>query len=90
MIVYKIRNKNKPDMYLKGTPTYNSWDKDGRIFQTLGKLRTFLTNSLNIDNRRGSNKISDWEVVEIELLEKSCKNVHEMIKPEQLVKMLTR
>ena len=90
MIVYKIRNKNKPDMYLKGTPTYKSWDKDGRIFQTLGKLRTFLTNSLNIDSRRGSNKIGDWEVVEFELIENSAKGVHEIIKPEQLVKILTR
>jgi hypothetical protein len=90
MIIYKIRNKNNSELYLKGTPTYNSWDKDGRIFQTLGKLRTFLTNSLNMDSKRGTNKIGDWEVIEFELIEQSAKGVHEMIKPAQLIKMLTR
>lgn len=90
MIVYKIRNKNKPELFLKGTPTYNSWDKDGRIFQTLGKLRAFLTNSINMDNRRGTNKIGDWDVIEYELVEQSAKGVHEMIKPQQLIKMLTK
>ena len=86
MIVYKIRNKNKPELFLKGTPTYNSWDKDGRIFQTLGKLRSFLTNTL----KNNHINVGVWEVVELELVELSAKGVHEMIKPEQLVKMLTK
>jgi len=88
VIVYKIRNRNKPELFLKGTPTYNSWDKDGRIFQTLGKLRTFLTNVLNNEHR--ARNIGTWEVVELELVEKSVKEVHEMIKPQQLIKMLTK
>jgi hypothetical protein len=86
MIVYKIRNKNKPELFLKGTPTYHSWDKDGRIFPTLGKLRSFLTNSL----KNNYVNVSIWEVVELELVELSAKGVHEMIKPEQLIKMLTK
>lgn len=88
MIVYKIRNKNNPEKFLSGTPTYHRWEKNGRIFQTVGKLRTFLTNSLKIE--RTVSKIGDWEVVELELVEVSAKGVHEMIKPEQLVKMLTK
>jgi hypothetical protein len=86
VIVYKIRNKNKPELFLKGTPTYHSWDKDGRIFPTLGKLRSFLTNSL----KNNYVNVSIWEVVELELVELSAKGVHEMIKPEQLIKMLTK
>lgn len=86
MIIYKIRNKNKPELFLKGTPTYHSWDKDGRIFPTLGKLRSFLTNSL----KNNYVNVSIWEVVELELVELSAKGVHEMIKPEQLIKMLTK
>jgi hypothetical protein len=31
-----------------------------------------------------------WEIVELELVELSVKGVHEIIKPEQLVKMLTK
>ncbi len=86
MIVYKIRNKNDPNKFLSGTPTYHSWDKTGRMFQTIGKIRTFITNSL-----KGHNKnIGDWEVVEYELAELSVKGVHEMIKPEQIFKMLKK
>ena len=85
MIVYKIRNKNNSEQFLTGTPTYHSWNKTGRMFQTIGKLRTFLTNTLKC-----SKNISNWEVVEYELAEQSAKSVHEMIKPEQLIKMLTK
>jgi hypothetical protein len=55
------------------------------MFQTIGKLRTFLTNSI-----KGNRNIGTWEVVEYELNEVSAKGVHEMVKPEQLVKMLTK
>lgn len=85
MIVYKIRNKNDPSKFLTGTPTYHSWDKTGRMFQTIGKLRTFLTNSL-----KGNRNVGNWDIVEYELAEVSAKSVHEMIKPEQLIKMLTK
>lgn len=85
MIVYKIRNKNNPDKFLTGTPTYNSWNKTGRMFQTIGKLRTFLTHSFKSNSNMG-----EWDIVEYELVELSAKGVHEMIKPEQLVKMLMK
>lgn len=85
MIVYKIRNKNNPELFLSGTPTYHNWDKTGRMFQTIGKLRTFLTNSLKCNKN-----IGEWDIVEYELNELSAKGVHEMIKPEQLIKMLTK
>lgn len=88
MIVYKIRNKNNPELFLTGTPTYTNWDKTGRMFQTVGKLRTFLTNTLKVQ-KPGKN-VGDWDIVEYELTEVSAKSVHEMIKPEQLMKILTR
>ena len=83
MIVYKIRNRNDPEKFLTGTPSYHSWDKTGRMFQTIGKLRTFLTNAL-----KSRNSVSNWDIVEYELNELSSKGVHEMIKPEQLIKLL--
>jgi hypothetical protein len=84
MIIYKIRNTVTGN-YLTGTPTYHSWDKDGRIFLTLGKLRTFLTIIL-----KAKRAVSNWEIVELELTEQSVKGVHEIIKPEQLIKLLTK
>jgi hypothetical protein len=55
------------------------------MFQTLGKLRAFLTNSL-----KGNKNVGNWDIVEYELAELSAKSVHEMIKPEQLIKILTK
>jgi hypothetical protein len=88
VIVYKIRNKNNSEQFLLGTPTYNSWDKTGRMFQTIGKLRTFLTNSLK--SQRTSKNIGDWEVVEYELAEQSTKNVHEMFDAKKIMELLRK
>lgn len=88
MIVYKIRNRNNPELFLTGTPTYANWDKTGRMFQTIGKLRTFLTNTLKVQ-KPGKN-IGEWDIVEYELAEVSIKGVHEMIKPEKIMEILRK
>lgn len=84
---YKIRRKSNPEMFVKGTPYYLSHDKTGRIFQKLGQLRTFLTGVINAN--RTSN-MDDWEIVELEMVVKDVKGVHELIKPEKLVDLLKR
>lgn len=83
---YKIRKKEQPDQYLKGTPVYHSYDKSGRIFATLGSLRTFLTGVMNNEYR--SSQIGDWEVVELEMTFRDVKQIHEVVKPEKLIKLL--
>ena len=47
-IFYKIRYKDNPELYIKGTPGYQSVDKSGRTFQSIGALRTFLTGVMNV------------------------------------------
>lgn len=84
---YKIRRKSNPEMFVKGTPYYLSYDKTGRIFQKLGQLRTFLTGVINA-NRNGS--MDDWEIVELEMVPKNVREVHELIKPERLVDLLKK
>jgi hypothetical protein len=39
---------------------------------------------------KGNKNVGNWDIVEYELAEVSAKGVHEMIKPEQLIKMLTK
>lgn len=97
MIYYKIRKKDDPDMYVKGTPYYLSYDKTGRIFQSLGNLRSFLTSVMNADgrnNRYGDgdnrNRIADWEVVELEMVVKEVKGVHEVITSKKLKDLIMR
>jgi hypothetical protein len=86
MIYYKIRKKSDPEMYLKGTPYYQSYDKTGRIFQKIGSLRSFLTSVMNGHGNKSN--MSDWEVVELEMVVKEVKDIHKIVKPEKLMKLL--
>ena len=90
MIYYKIRLKSNPEMFVKGTPYYLSHDKTGRIFQTLGKLRTFLTSVMNADARMERSRMSDWEIVELEMIVKEVKGVHEVITAKKLKELLMK
>jgi hypothetical protein len=85
---YKIRSISK-GLYVKGTPVYRSYDTNGRLFNSLGALRTFLTNVMGY-NKSGyySQDMSDWEVVEYELVMQEVKPLHEIIKPEKLIQLL--
>jgi glutaredoxin-related protein len=95
-VMYKIRRKDNPELFLKGTPTYLSYDKSGRIFQTLGKLRTFLTNVMSADSsehrrfKSNINRVADWEVVEIEMVVTEVKQIHEVISPKKLMELLKK
>jgi len=95
--MYKIRYKDDPEKYIKGTPAYLSYDKTGRIFQTLGSLRSFLTSVMNTDGRNNkygdgeySNRVANWEVVEIEMVVKEVKGVHEVITAKKLKELIMR
>jgi len=88
MIYYKIRSKDNPVMFVSGTPDYNRYDNIGRIFQKIGGLRSFLTMVMN--NQNQSHKISEWEIVEIEMVVKEVKGVHEVITQKKLMELLTK
>lgn len=91
-IYYKIRSKDNHELYIKGTPMYQSYDKTGRIFQTLGQLRTFVTGVMNVDSRSksGRNRVADWEVVELEMVVKEVKGVHEIITAKKIKELLMK
>jgi predicted DNA-binding helix-hairpin-helix protein len=100
MIYYKIRNKDTglfvkdTELFVKGTPAYHSYNKDGRVFQTLGRLRSFLTNVMTNDQHYNKfhdekrNRLSEWEIVELEMVVKDVKGIHEVIKADKLIKLL--
>lgn len=92
MIYYKIRRKDDPEMYVSGTPYYQSYDKTGRIFQKIGQLRTFLTGVMNSDSSGDikRNRVADWEVVELEMIVKEVKAVHEVITAKKLKELIMR
>ncbi len=88
MIYYKIRKKSDPTQYLKGTPTYHSYDGTGRIFQKIGQLRSFLTGVMN--NPYCHVDVSDWEIVELEMIVKEVKGVHEVITAKKLKELIMK
>lgn len=89
MIYYKIRLKNEPDKYVKGTPAYLGYDQVGRIFQKIGQLRSFITQVMN--RSRGSPiDLSTWEVVELEMVVKQTKNVHELMSTKKIIELLKK
>lgn len=94
MIYYKIRRKDDPLQFVKGTPAYLSYDTKGRTFQSLGALRTFLTGVMNGDERYSKdvprNRVANWEVVELEVTEKSVKAVHEVITAKKLKELIMK
>ncbi len=88
MIYYKIRKKGT-ESFLKGTPTYHNFAKEGRVFQTLGSLRAFLTRLMKPYNTRQLH-LSEIEIVEYELVESAVKELHLVVKPEKIIELLKR
>lgn len=85
MSFYKLQHK-ETQLYVKGTPVYHNYDKNGRIFTSIGALRTFLTNVLNSEYRR--ERVLEWRVIELEMRVTDIKDVMEVIKPEKTMKLL--
>ena len=90
MIYYKIRKLSDPTQFVKGTPVYLSYDKTGRIFQSLGNLRSFLTGVMTADKRSDGSRIADWEIVELEMVIKEVKQPFDVIDPKKVWSMLKK
>lgn len=93
MIFYKIRNKNtgqfsKGGMRLKSTGDVE-WSKQGKTWDTLGKLRSHLRQHLS-DSYRKQTDMSHWEVVEYHVVEQPAKGIHEVLDPKKIAEMLKR
>jgi hypothetical protein len=84
--VYKVRNKNT-GLYSKGG-SYNGWSAQGKTFDTLGKLRSFITRSLNSNYARQF--VPEFEIEEYEVRHTSTKQVHEIIDPKKLFGMIAK
>lgn len=96
MIYYKLRRKEDPTQFVYGTPSYQSYDTKGRVFQSIGSLRAFITNVMSSDeyyNKHSNgrmNRVADWEVVELEMVVKDVKGVHEIISAKKLKELLMK
>ena len=85
MIYYKIRNKNT-GLFHKGG-VYEVWSKNGKVWDTLSKLRAMLTMNTPGPYNRGKD-MSDWEIIEYEVIEKCVKLPHEVMDPKKTLEIL--
>ncbi len=79
---YKIRSKKNPEMYRMSN---GSWNTSGKVYDTLGKLRTLITTKINSYHEHSRREIADWEIVEYEVQVKAVKGVHEVITGKRLM-----
>lgn len=91
---YKIRHKktgkySKGGAYVNAEGTNSYWtDRMGKTWDTIGKLRAHITSHLN--RYYGATDMSDWEVIEFKCVPTNIKPVHEIVKPEKLIAMLSQ
>ncbi len=84
---YKIRKKSDPELYRKAD---GSWNKSGKVYDTLGKLRATITNNMNSYSEYTREKIHDWEIVEFEVRVKEVKQLIDIVKPERVWDLLKK
>lgn len=97
-IYYKIRHKVtgnfcRGSSYANAAGNNSYWTKTGKTWDTLGKLRAFITMHLRKVGYNGyvineGTNMADWEVIEYKVIETDAKGIHEIIDPKKLIQLL--
>ena len=87
MIYYKIRNKSDPTQFRKSDGTWNS---SGKVYDTLGKLRTIITFHMNIRSDWARNELENWEFVEYEVVEREVRQLIDVVDKKKVWEILKR
>ena len=91
--IYKIRHKvtgkfSKGGYYVSADGTYGWTDKGGKIWDTIGKLRSHIT--VHMDRYSGGTDMSEWEVLEYKLTAANVQGIHEVIDPKKIINLLKK
>ena len=87
MKVYKVRHAETKLYRIAGERTY--WNKVGKTWDTLGKLRSMITSAIKED-RIGNHDFGNWEIVEYEVTEQTSRPVHEVITANKLMELIKK
>ena len=77
---YKIRSKKEPELYRLAD---GRWNKSGKVYDTLGKLRSVITHNMNSYSDYTREKVQDWEIVEFEVRVREVKQLVDVIDPKK-------
>lgn len=94
MVYYKIRHKvsglySKGSSYSNAEGTNSYWSKNGKTWDTLGKLRAHITMHLPSSHNKGTD-MSDWEVVEYQVTVAEVKGIRDVIDPKKFLDILKK
>ena len=84
---YKIRNKKDPELFRKAD---GSWNKSGKVYDTLGTLRATITTNMNSCSEYTREKVQDWEIVEFEVRVKEVKQLVDVIDKKKVWELLKK
>ena len=84
---YKIRKKSNPELFRKADGTWNS---SGKVYDTLGKLRSVITMKMNSHYDSIRDQVQDWEFVEYEVTVKEVKQLFDVVDKKKVWEMLKK
>ena len=84
---YKIRSNKNPELFRKAD---GSWNKSGKVYDTLGKLRTVITSHMNSTSEYHREKIQDWEFVEYEVTVKEVRQLIDVVDKKKVWELLKK
>lgn len=84
---YKIRKKSDPEQFRMAN---GSWNKSGKVYDTLGKLRATITYNMNSSSDHTRKQVQDWEIVEFEVRVKEVKQLFDVIDPKRVWDLLKK
>ena len=87
MTYYKIRSKKNPELFRKAD---GSWNGSGKVYDTLGKLRSTITLNMNSYNDYIRKQVQDWEIVEYEVRVREVKQLFDVVDPKKVWDLLKK
>lgn len=84
---YKIRNKSNPELFRM---TNGSWNGSGKVYDTLGKLRTVITMHMNSSSEWARAELDNWEIVEFEVQVKQVKQLIDIVDKKKIWDLLKK
>lgn len=84
---YKIRKKSNPELFRKADGTWNS---SGKVYDTLGKLRSVITMKMNSHYDSIRDQVQDWEFVEYEVRVREVKQLFDVVDKKKVWEMLKK
>jgi hypothetical protein len=84
---YKIRKKSDPEMFRMSS---GYWNKSGKVYDTLGKLRAIITQHMNSQYEGYRAELANWEIVEFEVQVKEVKQLIDIVDKKKIWDLLKK